>query len=282
MKRKIYIICAVLAVCILVAGSLYHYSQAYAQTVNPIIDNSSQHNINQQDILNTIVTNLTDEGIPIKSASFIHVQDKDIKPGILINFVIQSLSATDKFAPGDILYVNKIGRAVNLAQNQGLYVGGINYTYFNSRGNKLVQKLEAIHNKDGISSKFNPPQVLDDNTASTLLKNALSFENLVLNKIEISNDACDLREVDFTYSTVDLKEMNAQLSDFINCFRAKISNINTNQNTKISSYQIVLNGPSGERLLIYFNDLLFNNESSWQANSLQSVWYPEPLQDIQN
>ena len=278
MKRK-YILGIIAVLCVMIAGSIYHFSQVKVlANASPDIA-LTQYNKSQQDIVNGIVEDLKQKGVPIKS---VKLDSKDeLYPPIIVDFVIQSRSTNDKTAPGEVIYINLIGRAVNLAQRQGLNVGGIGFTFVNIHGDKLCWGFEPVKDTKQIMTDFDYPLIIDDETVSVLLNSDISFSDISLDKLDISQDEYGLRESFFELRVADIETANKDLPNLIDTIGVNISSLNTNQKTQISSYKIILSSAFGEPLLIYMNDLLLGSETWWQSNALTCEWATHPPQGIQ-
>jgi hypothetical protein len=267
MKKVLYVIGVLFILGIISIVSTYSFTKASAQQIS------------QQSLIDDMTNVLIQQNVPIKTVG-LRFEDK-IMNETIIDVTVNSISKDDKTAPDDMLNASLISRAANLAQKKGLNVGGIGINFVNTNGITFCRGLEPIRNKELQSSdQFASPFILDDHLVNNLLRSTIDFGKFSLQQLGITYDPNGLRTVTFEIQSPDIAISNKEIMSFILALRVGISDLNLKENCQISAYQVKLT-TSGETILNYLFDSLFNRECSWHADSLSATWYSRhsaPLQ----
>lgn len=228
--------------------------------------------INQQSIVDSISSSLQGQGIQIRSVEII--DDSNFTPSSVIKFVLQSSSVVNKALPGDAVSTSIILHEANLAQERGLKIGAINLSIINLKGNVISDSTVRVKEFD--TSELNPPFMLDDSVVKNILIEKMSQYGLSIKEANVRQGTDNLRKVTFNLEVSDIQTANDKLPRLMNGIMKDIGNLNLNQNTQISTYQIELRSSSGEILLQYVNDILLKSQISWQNDELTQDWFPYP------
>jgi len=211
-------------------------------------------------------------GVPAKYVQII--SDDDWDPPIVIEFILRSASKSDEVAPDDVIHLNIIAHAVNLAHNRGLNVGGFNVTIINTEGNEITSVTETTDVE--ITPELVPPRKLENNAVSNLLNQEFPLHGMSLDNLDVSLDSEGIRWVTFELSVPNIETANAKLSDFMLKLFPAMVKMNLERDTQVAVYQVRLNTSTGEPLLKYINDLQIGRRGWWYADGLTKEWFSTP------
>ena len=191
----------------------------------------------------------------------------EVEPSTMLTFTLQSRSDNEKLAPDDMLFVNVISRKVNLAQRDGLVIGGIEFVIVNTHKEIINKGIESIHDVSAITHEYDSPLKLNNDSVTSLLNSKVVFPEIVLEDVTISIDEYGLRQVVLACRIAELSQGALDTTDAINSLRQVIMSMNKDDNAQISSYKLVLYDDLNELMLLYINDLIMTRESSWRSKN---------------
>lgn len=228
----------------------------------------------QEEIVEDLTARLIEQGVPIKSVKITSTSGtpfETIDIPIAIEFVLQrSSSESDRIA----LHKHSILREVDLTQKLGLEVGVITVVVVNTQGELISQG--SVVTREDITSEFDPPHKLDNDSVAALLRQELDLCGMSLEKLDVYLDRHDLRWAAFDVEVPDIETANAALGTFMWKIRTTVEALNANQGTKVAVYQLNVSTTEGQPLLKYVNDLQLRRESWWQPDELTEDWFPHP------
>ncbi len=231
----------------------------------------SQHD---KEIINDLTDYLKQQGVPLISVKI--TGDGEWYPPIVIEFTLQNLKEGDEAIQDNVVFVNLVSRAANLAHRRGLNIGAISTIFVNAQGEKISSGTGVTKELEEIDSLFDPPQEVDNDTAATLLRQNLSLHGMTLEKLDVSLDSYDYRWVTFNLRVPDIEAANNVFPKFLGDMHKTIRELNTGQNTKITICRINISTTKDELLLKYIRDLQMGHQSWWQAEGFTMDWFPHP------
>jgi hypothetical protein len=231
----------------------------------------SQHD---KELISDLTDYLKQQGVPLISVKT--TGDSEWYPPIVIEFTLQSLKEGDEAIQDNVVFVNLVSRAANLAYRRGLNIGAISTIILNAQGEKISRGTGAIKELEEIDTLFDPPQELDNDTTATLLRQDLPLHGMTLEKLDVSLDSYDYRWVTFDLRVPDMDMANNVFPKFLGDMHKSLRELNTGQNAKITICRINISTTSGELLLKYMRDLQMGRQSWWQAEGFTMEWFPHP------
>jgi hypothetical protein len=265
-----------LIVALLVFGSIVYVnnkSKVSGATLFVPETDSTEKDIIQQEIIDELMLNLKEQGVPIKSIEI--VSDDRWAPPVVIDCVLQSSTESGKTSPEDPIYHMLVERAVNLAQTQGLIVGATGITFVDSDGNVFSWIISAVKEIENINLEFKQGEVGND-TVATLIRQDLSLNGMILDNLEVVSDNNNFRWVKLDISVPDIEIANVGIKSFMDNFKAILTNLITKENAEVAVSQIRLTTTQGHPLLTYVDDLQMRTTFWWQTDGLIEDWLPYP------
>jgi hypothetical protein len=238
-------------------------------------DTSLTISSSQQLVVDDILTDLKQKGVPVKSASLVNFTE--VNPPIEIEFTIQSDSDDDKGIPDDSINSILVYRAANLAQRKGLNIGAIGIVLVNRQGQRINTNISAVTKIDDLPPLASTPSSLEDAAVSNLLKQKISLSALSTFSIIVSQEDYGLREVVFDIQVPDLQTANNNIG-VVSSIMASISNLNHTQDARISAFRIYVTDAAGQPLFKLMDDLTVygGHTAWWQIEGLVNWGYPSP------
>lgn len=231
--------------------------------------------VSQQLIIDDVMTDLKQQGVPVNSARL--VSSTDFNPPMVIEFTLQSASNDTKSTPEDAINTHLVYRTANLAQRRGLNIGGIGITLINNQGKELTHSISATTRIDSLPSLVNTPSAVDDATVSALLKQKVYLSAPSTINIKVTQGIDGLREAIFDIQVQDIQTANNNMS-IISSIGLTIRDLNLYQNAQISAYRINITDATGKPLLKLMKDLTADGGHTtwWEAEGLENWGYPSP------
>ena len=271
MKKFLYIIGVLVALGIIGIFSTYSLAQAVVKQEISEKTISSQQYVGQQIFIDELADVLIQQQIPVKTIG-LRTEEK-IMNTTVIDITVNSNSNDDILAPGDMLNASLIFRAANIMQEKGLGIGAVGINFINTNGVIFCKGFEPVRSKELQFLGFYSPLILDDPTVNEFILSTLDTSKFSLRGLSIAVDPNGLRTAKFEILSLDITTANEEIVKFLSNLRMSVSDLNTKENCQISAYEVNLY-TSEQTILNYTFDLLFNRESSWQADSLTATWYP--------
>ncbi len=268
---------AIIVICGIILGIATQGANASEAGGGVNVQPNTQIDSGPQNIVDQLTVELRDAGLPIQSVRT--VSFSEVTPPVVLEFTFGSASLTGDLVPGDIININTIGRRVNLAQREGLNVGGVGYQIVDAKGTTLARGIQALKSHVKLPSDFDQPSNLDDDAVNSLVRASTSIAGFNIDAIQVSRDKFGLRGVTIQVDTMDPPWFMGQVNIFVPKLRGEIDALNRSQGAQISYYRLTVTDVDGGSILEYIYDPLLKRESSWQAESVGEPWYPSPPQN---
>jgi hypothetical protein len=240
-------------------------------TTEPIVTSPVTINSVQQSILDKLIINLKNEGLPVISVQVNN--DSRWNSSDVIAVILHSSSQNQKVAPEDPIYLNLVGHEANLAKQQGLDIGAIHTTLLNASGDVIYDAFVATNNSDQIAAGFNQSSIVTNDAIDILLNNS-SFNGMAVNNISSSSTDDGQHLAIFSLQDQDLATANVDCLNVLDNIRASIANLNNIQGSQIAIYEIKVIDGVGNPLFNYIGDMEFGRITWWQSDAIAKINVP--------
>jgi hypothetical protein len=262
MKRTLKLFSILICVAAIAYGGITLQS-AYAQ------DRVEKAEMDQINIVENVVTDLQKEGIPIVFNKINMDADNEISP--IVECILQSSSVGDKPSQDDPIYLNVILHELNMAQNVGLDIGGINISLLNARGDELFNFTQAA-SPDALMVKPAISPVITTEQITELIKVNSNLYGMKLSHVKVINKGGFTRCI-LDLQVTDIDVANAIIPYFIADINNSILTLNVENSAQIALYQINVSTVGGETVLKYINDLQLRTRTWWQHEKAATDWF---------
>lgn len=230
----------------------------------------------QQIIIDNVMADLKQHGVPVQSARLISFNE--INPPIVLEFTLQSTGDGTGGASEDPINFNLVYRTANLAQREGLNIGGIGIILIDNRGKQIMSGISAVTDINDLPPEDYILYTLDAVKLADLLRQQVFLNAPSTVDIQVNQGIDDLREVMFDINVKDIQAANDNIR-IVGAISRAVHDLNNDQDARIYAYRINITDADGKPLLKLSSNFTSDSGGSiswWEAEGLENWGYPSP------